>query len=62
MKFSIKSKSNVHSNMFLRALWAEFREKFGKCAWIYMPGRRKGEKYIEFGKMDISEAVVDVGI
>jgi len=50
------------SNEFLRSLWAEMSEDFGKCAWQYTPYKNKQAKTITFGLMDIGVSVLIVGI
>jgi hypothetical protein len=45
--------SNEESNTFLRALWAEFRQSFGKCAWQYSPRKDGQNKRVYFGYVDI---------
>jgi hypothetical protein len=45
--------SNEESNTFLRALWAEFRQSFGKCAWQYSPRKDGENKRVYFGYVDI---------
>jgi hypothetical protein len=45
----------VESNNFLRALWAELRDKFGKCDWSYQPRKKKGSKTISLGSVNINQ-------
>ena len=49
------------SNEFLRSLWAEMKNEFGKCSWQYTPYKYKNSVY--FGFMDIGlEKNIEVGI
>lgn len=48
-------------NKLLRALWAAFRTKFGKCSWYYVPSKDGKTRTIDFGSMDIGKATMDVG-
>lgn len=41
------------ANRFLRALWAQIRLRFGKCAWQYTPYKDGRNQRIVFGFMDI---------
>jgi len=41
------------SNLFLRALWAEIRQTFGKCAWHCAPHKQGIYNRIFFGQADI---------
>jgi hypothetical protein len=50
------------SNEFLRCLWAEMANEFGKCAWQYGPYKNKQTKTITFGFMDIGVATLMAGI
>lgn len=43
--------SNIKSNLFLRALWSNFREICGNCSWIYMPYRENENNRIFLGLM-----------
>lgn len=53
MKFSIGIDNREDANKFLRRLWAEFRNEFGKCVWHYTPYRMGENNTIIFGMMDI---------
>lgn len=57
MKIKVTEISSlIESNNFLRALWAELRNKFGKCIWSYQP--RKIEEIsqtIFLGWIDINQ-------
>lgn len=44
------------SNLFLRALWANFAKRYGKCAWQYSPYTDREKKIIILGFMDIDLA------
>lgn len=50
------------SNEFLRSLWAEMANEFGKCAWQYMPSKNKQTQTITFGFMDIGVSVLMAGV
>lgn len=50
-----KISSLLESNNFLRALWAELRDKFGKCAWLYQPYKVKNSRTIYLGLADINQ-------
>ncbi len=52
----------IQSNKLLRALWAAFRMKFGKCSWLYAPSKDGVRRSIDFGSMNIREETMDVGI
>jgi hypothetical protein len=54
LKIHIGIKSLSESNTFLRALWANIRNEFGKCAWQYSPYRDGSSNTIFIGHMDIS--------
>jgi hypothetical protein len=43
------------SNLFLRALWANIRSKFGKCAWSLGPHRDTDKKLITLGSMNYKD-------
>lgn len=47
MVFDLDLKNERESNSFLRALWSNFSEKYGKCAWQYMPNKN-GKKRLFF--------------
>lgn len=53
MVFDLDLKNERESNSFLRALWSNFSEKYGKCAWQYMPNKNGKKKTIFLGFMDI---------
>ncbi len=53
MEVTLNFTSNEESNIFLRALWAEFRQTFGKCAWQYAPFKDGKQNRIHFGFADI---------
>lgn len=44
---------NKESNLFLRALWANFTKRYGKCAWQYTPYKYGKKQIIFLGYMDI---------
>lgn len=50
------------SNQFLRALWAEFRQTFGKCAWQFSPHRDGEKRKIRFGWMDIGSHLAGIEV
>lgn len=50
------------SNEFLRSLWAEIANEFGKCAWAYMPHKNTQAKRIYFGYMSIGQQNLGVSI
>ncbi len=52
------------ANLFLRALWAEFRRKCGKCAWQYTPYKDGQKKTIFIGFADINrpEGTVEISV
>ena len=41
------------SNLFLRALWASLRERFGRLGWQYTPRRTGSQQLIRFGWMSL---------
>jgi len=43
------------SNLFLRALWANIRNEFGKCAWNFIPYRDTDKKLITLGYMNYED-------
>ena len=43
---------NIKSNLFLRALWSNFREVCGNCSWIYMPYKENDNNRIFLGLMN----------
>ena len=56
MKVCIDNVSNLlESNNFLRALWAELRNEFGKCAWNYQPFKDGALQTIFLGWADINQ-------
>src|SRR5208283_3971189 len=52
------------ANLFLRALWAEFRRKCGTCAWQYTPYMDGQKKTIFIGFADINrpEGTVEISV
>ncbi|EQB9041937.1 hypothetical protein ACYVOV_003641, partial [Vibrio cholerae] len=50
-------KTTEESNHFLRALWAKINEKYGKCAWNFMPYRNTSSRVILLGYMNIKEGL-----
>ena len=48
----------LESNNFLRALWAELRDRFGKCAWNYQPFKYGDLQIIFLGLADINQKQV----
>lgn len=59
MKISINNISGLlESNNFLRALWAELRHRFGKCAWNYQPVKDGPSQTIFLGWADINQKQV----
>jgi hypothetical protein len=56
MKIKVENISGlVESNNFLRALWAELRNRFGKCDWSYQPRKIKNSQTISLGSVDINQ-------
>jgi hypothetical protein len=56
MKIKLKKISGlVESNNFLRALWAELRDKFGKCDWSYQPRKTTSSQTISLGSVNINQ-------
>ena len=55
MQRLLNLKSNEESNLFLRALCAEFRRQFGDCSWQYSPRKDGVHKYISFGFVKLKE-------
>lgn len=53
MKIELGLSSLDDANSFLRALWAEFRRRFGKCGWNYQPFRNGKAQRIFIGFADI---------
>ena len=49
MEFPITVKGLSESNALLRALWAQFRSRFGTLGWQYTPWRVGPAKIINFG-------------
>jgi hypothetical protein len=64
MKIKIDNISGLlESNNFLRALWAELRSKFGKCAWNYQPFKDGSSQTIFLGWADINqEKVISISL
>ncbi len=59
MKIKINKLSGLlESNNFLRALWAELRHRFGKCAWNYQPVKDGPSQTIFLGWADINQKQV----
>ncbi len=54
--------SAEESNELLRAIWAECRRAFGKCAWQYIPHREGQRHLIHLGFANIGVGVVGVSI
>ena len=56
MKIRIDNISSLlESNNFLRAFWAELRNRFGKCAWNYQPFKDGTSQTIFLGWADINQ-------
>ena len=56
MKIKIDNISDLlESNNFLRAFWAELRNRFGKCVWNYQPRKDGASKTIFLGVADINQ-------
>lgn len=56
MKIKINNISSLNeSNNFLRAFWAELRNRFGKCAWNYQPVKHGKSQTIFLGWADINQ-------
>jgi len=56
MKIKIDNISDLlESNNFLRAFWAELRNRFGKCAWNYQPSKDGNSQSIFLGWVDINQ-------
>ena len=51
MIIDLQLETNEESNNFLRALWNNFREQLGKCAWICMPYKYSNDNKIFLGLM-----------
>lgn len=62
LEISINLKSNEDSNYFLRSLWAELRQTFGKCAWQYSPRKDGEKKRVYFGYVDIGIEATTLGV
>jgi hypothetical protein len=59
MKIKIDNISGLlESNNFLRAFWAELRNRFGKCAWDYQPLKDGKSQTIFLGWADINQEQV----
>ena len=59
MKIRINNISSLlESNNFLRAFWAELRNRFGKCAWNYQPFKDGTSQTIFLGWADINQKQV----
>ncbi|WP_140273628.1 hypothetical protein, partial [Vibrio parahaemolyticus] len=50
-------KTTEESNHFLRALWAKIHEKYGNCAWNFMPYRNTSSRVILLGYMNIKKGL-----
>lgn len=56
MKIKVGNISGLlESNNFLRAFWAELRNRFGKCAWNYQPHKDGCSQTIFLGWADINQ-------
>ncbi len=55
MEFHIGINDNYESNLFLRALWSNFRQHYGKFGWEFMPHKIGKENRISFGFSNIGE-------
>ncbi|WP_038027711.1 hypothetical protein [Picosynechococcus sp. NKBG15041c] len=53
IQLSKNPKSELESNILLRAFWAEIRKEFGKLQWQFSPRRDGKNKIIWFGYPDI---------
>jgi hypothetical protein len=64
MIFNVGISDQKEANIFLRKLWAAFRQEFGKCTWQYIPYKDGKTNTIFFGMMDIgiTEGVLEVSI
>lgn len=62
LKVPVKTTGRRGSNRLLRAVWAQIRSEFGKCAWQYMPRKEGASHLIRFGHADLGEATVEVGV
>jgi hypothetical protein len=61
MKIKIDNISGLlESNNFLRAFWAELRNRFGKCGWNYQPVKDGTSQTIFLGWADINQEQVIV--
>lgn len=49
----LKLASLADSNLFLRALWASLRDRFGRLGWQYTPRRTGSQQLIRFGWMSL---------
>ncbi|MDX1047103.1 hypothetical protein GOL40_28065 [Sinorhizobium medicae] len=49
----LKLDSLADSNLFLRALWASLRDRFGRLGWQYTPRRTGSQQLIRFGWMSL---------
>lgn len=56
INITIGTTNQSDSNEFLKSLWAQLAEEFGKCAWQYMPTKKYIKDRIFFGHMDIDSA------
>lgn len=59
----LKLASLADSNLFLRALWASLRDRFGRLGWQYTPRRTGSQQLIRFGWMSLgTTAPTDVEV
>ncbi|MHC2528818.1 hypothetical protein ACVIEM_005965 [Rhizobium leguminosarum] len=49
----LKLASLADSNLFLRALWASLRDRFGRLGWQYTPRRTGSQQLVRFGWMSL---------
>jgi hypothetical protein len=53
----------LDTNSFLRALWAQMRKEFGKCAWNYQPHKEGEQQLIFLGFVDVGlERTISVSL
>src|SRR5690348_14351447 len=64
MEIAVDTPETNTSNLFLRALWAEFRRTCGKCAWNFIPHKDGPSNRIHFGHCDLGrpEGCLEVSI
>ena len=59
----VNCQSIEDSNLLLRALWAECRETFSKCAWQYIPHRDGERGIVHFGFANIDmDTLLEVSV